>query len=136
MLSTPEDKLLFILAYQKTYPLQTMHGLQFGLSQTQSLYWIHRLTPLLQRMLTELALEPASNGQHLSHSEPLQETPAHLLLDGTERRVERPQDAEAQTAHYGGKKKTRTDKKLVLVDTTATKSSISVPPLSAKPTTR
>ena len=28
-----EDKLLFILVYQKTYPLQTMHGLQFGLSQ-------------------------------------------------------------------------------------------------------
>lgn len=27
-----EDKLLFILVYQKTYPLQTMHDLQFGLS--------------------------------------------------------------------------------------------------------
>ncbi len=26
------DKLLFILAYQKTAPLQTWHGLQFGLS--------------------------------------------------------------------------------------------------------
>lgn len=31
-----EDKLLFILVYQKTYPLQTMHGLQFGLSQPQT----------------------------------------------------------------------------------------------------
>src|SRR5512138_1511283 len=28
-----EDKLLFILVYEKTYPLQTMLGLQFGLSQ-------------------------------------------------------------------------------------------------------
>src|SRR2546430_7863249 len=27
-----EDKLLFIVVYQKTNPLQTMHGLQFGLT--------------------------------------------------------------------------------------------------------
>src|SRR5215475_12996318 len=31
-----EDKLFFILVYQKTTPLQTMHGLQFGLSQPQA----------------------------------------------------------------------------------------------------
>jgi hypothetical protein len=30
-----EDKLLFIVVYQKTHPLQTMHGLHFGLSQPQ-----------------------------------------------------------------------------------------------------
>lgn len=42
------DKLLFILVYQKTCPLQTMHGLQFGMSQTQANYWIHRLLPVLQ----------------------------------------------------------------------------------------
>jgi hypothetical protein len=35
-LGTAEDKLLFILVYQKTYPLQTMHGLQFRLSQPLS----------------------------------------------------------------------------------------------------
>jgi len=29
-----EDKLLFILVYQKTNPLQTMHGLHFNLSQS------------------------------------------------------------------------------------------------------
>ena len=38
-LRTDEDKLLFILVYQKTYPLQTMHGLQFGLSQPQTNEW-------------------------------------------------------------------------------------------------
>ena len=31
-----EDKLFFILVYQKTNPLQTMHGLHFGLSQPQT----------------------------------------------------------------------------------------------------
>src|SRR5215210_4523886 len=50
-LSTLEDKLLFILVYQKTYPLQTMHGLQFGLSQPQTNYWIHRLLRVLHQAL-------------------------------------------------------------------------------------
>jgi hypothetical protein len=36
-----EDRLLFALVYLKTNPLQTMHGLQFGLSQAQANYWIH-----------------------------------------------------------------------------------------------
>jgi hypothetical protein len=43
--------MLFILVYQKTYPLQTMHGLHFGLSQPQAHYWIHHLLPVLQRAL-------------------------------------------------------------------------------------
>lgn len=47
-LARGEDKLLFILVYQKTHPLQTLHGLQFGLSQGQANYWIHRLLPVLQ----------------------------------------------------------------------------------------
>ncbi len=36
-----EDKLFFILVYQKTNPLQTMHGLQFGLSQPQAHAWMY-----------------------------------------------------------------------------------------------
>src|SRR3990172_2640514 len=35
-LRTAEDKLMFILVYQKTYPLQTMLGLHFGLSQPRA----------------------------------------------------------------------------------------------------
>ena len=49
VLSLWEDKLLFILVYQKTNPLQTMHALQFGLSQPQANYWIHHLLPVLAR---------------------------------------------------------------------------------------
>ena len=35
------DKLLFILSYTKNYPLQTYHGLQFGLSQANTGRRIH-----------------------------------------------------------------------------------------------
>ena len=46
-LSSAADQLLFILVYQKTNPLQTMHGLQFGLSQSQTNYWSHPVLPVL-----------------------------------------------------------------------------------------
>src|SRR5215471_11962998 len=52
------DKLLFILVYQKTNPLQTMHALQFDLSQPQAHYWIHHLLPVLQCALADLAMAP------------------------------------------------------------------------------
>ena len=54
-LPSAADKLLFILVYQKTNPLQTMHGLQFGLSQAQTNYWLHHLLPVLQQALAALA---------------------------------------------------------------------------------
>ena len=47
-----EDKLLFILVYKKTYPLQIAHGLMFGMEQPQANEWIHRLSPILEGALT------------------------------------------------------------------------------------
>src|SRR5947209_4656789 len=46
-LSSPEQKLLFILVYLKTYPLQTLMGELFGLRQPAVNKWIHRLLPIL-----------------------------------------------------------------------------------------
>ena len=58
ILATIEDKLVFILVYQKTYPLQTAQGVQFGLSQSQTNEWIHRLLPILERALARLDQMP------------------------------------------------------------------------------
>ena len=44
-----------------------------------------------------------------------------LALDGTERRRHRPADAAVQQEHYSGKKKTHTDKHIVLVNATTSK---------------
>jgi hypothetical protein len=115
-LQTMEDKLLFILVHEKTYPLQTMQGLHFGLSQPQANYWIHRLLPILRQALKQLHMLPEREASIFAAHRP-QETPADLLMDGTERRRQRPQDAAEQTEHYSGKKKTHTDKNLLLVNT-------------------
>ena len=46
----------------------------------------------------------------------VQEGAPDLLLDGTERRRQRPQDKAQQKAHDSGKKKAHTDKNLLLVN--------------------
>jgi hypothetical protein len=103
-LGSMADKLLFILVYHKTYPLQTMLGLQFGLSQGRVNEWIHRLTPLLQQALATQGQTPERDGAAVQTSELALEGGADLVMDGTERRRQRPQDKMAQKAHYSGKK--------------------------------
>jgi Helix-turn-helix of DDE superfamily endonuclease/DDE superfamily endonuclease len=110
------DKLLFILIYQKTNPLQTMHGLQFELSQPQTNYWIHHLLPVLQRALADLGVAPERDASRVATNPLLREGAPNLAIDGTERRRQRPQDATAQKEHYSGKKKAHTDKNLLLVN--------------------
>lgn len=111
-----EDKLLFILVYEKTYPLQTMQGLHFEMSQPQANEWIHRLLPVLQIALAALGLKPEREAATLAASEVVAAEPADLLLDGSERRRQRPQDKEKQRQHYSGKKKAHTDKNLMIVN--------------------
>ena len=65
-----EDKLLFILVYQKTNPLQILHGLQFALSQPQTNYWIHHLLPVLQRALADLNLAPERDASRVATTPP------------------------------------------------------------------
>jgi len=115
-LCTIEDKLLFILVYQKTYPLQAMHGLQFGLSQPRANYWIHWLLPILQQALAEMGMTPERDPKAVSNSLLVNESGPDLLIDGTERRRQRPKDAKRQAEHYSGKKKAHTDKNILLVN--------------------
>jgi len=95
-----EDKLLFILVFQKTNSLQTMHGLQFHLSQPQTNYWIHHLLPVLQRALATLDVAPERDASRVVTSPLALEGAPNLALDGTERRRQRPQDASAQTDKF------------------------------------
>ncbi len=149
------DKLLFILVYLKTNPLQTAHGLHSGMGQSGANFWIHRLLPILQDALQRLGhtpQRPAADGaakaagadgaataagadgaakaagahgavppQHPAPHPLLTAGGANLLIDGTERRRQRPQDHARQKAHYSGKKKTHTDKNLLVVNATSGK---------------
>src|SRR5213080_4495586 len=87
-LPTPEDRLLFILAYIKTYALQVVQGRLFGMGQSKANQWIHVLLPVLLAALRTLGDAPARSltalAQRLGVSEadaatvvaPLAEEPA------------------------------------------------------------
>jgi hypothetical protein len=126
------DKLLFILVYQKTNPLQTLHGLHFKLSQPQANYWIHHLLPVVQRALAELDLVPERDARRVAHSPLVLEGAPTLAIDGTERRRQRPTDPTRQKEHYSGKKKAHTDKNLLLVNETTGKVVYLGPTLAGK----
>ena len=77
-----EEKLLFILVYQKTHPLQTMHGLHFKLSQAQTHDWIHRLLPVLQLALRDLGQAPERSAARVEGSEGAREGGPNFAIDG------------------------------------------------------
>src|ERR1700757_4086889 len=89
-LPTPEDRLLFILTYVKTYTLQVVQGRLFGMVQSKANRWIHVLLPVLLAALRSLGDAPARSltalAQRLGISEagaatvvtPLEEAPAPL----------------------------------------------------------
>src|SRR5947199_5565502 len=98
-LSRIEDKLLFVLVYLKTYPLQVVLGQLFGISTSQANYWLHHLLPVLRWALDDLGVLPERDGGRLARR-PVKPKGPRLLLDGTERRRQRPKKAEKQALPY------------------------------------
>src|SRR5262249_7300813 len=90
-LTTPEDRLFFLLTYLKTYPLQVVQGRLFGIRQRKANQWIHVLLPALVAALRFLGDAPSRTltalAQRLGISEadtatvvtPLEEAPALVV---------------------------------------------------------
>jgi hypothetical protein len=72
--------------------------------------------PILQEVLAEMGMTPARDPQALADHPLMNEAAPDLLIDGTERRRQRPKDPEQQAAHYSGKKKAHTDKNFLLTN--------------------
>lgn len=115
VLQEVEQKLLFILVHQKTYSLQTLLGEVFEFSQSRVNEWVHRLMPILKVALDELGVLPERDPGHFAQSEPQHGEGLELIIDGTERRRQRPKNPDKQAAAYSGKKKTHCDKNVVIV---------------------
>src|SRR5215470_10641796 len=139
-LPTPEDRLLFILVYLKTYTLQVVHGRVFGMVQGKANQWIHVLLPALLAALRALGDAPARSLTALAQRLGISEATAATVVtpargvrtrrrrtyrhtggppfahDGTERRIVHPQDPVEQQESYSGKKKDNTVKNVLLVN--------------------
>jgi hypothetical protein len=79
-LPTPEDRLLFILVYLKTYPLQVVHGRLFGMGQSKAHQWIYVLLAVLQTTLRMLGDAPSRSLAELAKRLGVAEAEATALV--------------------------------------------------------
>jgi len=114
-LKDSRDKLLFILFYFRQYPTQEVQGFLFGIGQPQTNEWVHRLTGVLNQALGYEQQLPERNPRKLK--EVLATCPElEFVIDGTERRIDRPKDKEKRDQHYSGKKKATTVKNNMITE--------------------
>jgi hypothetical protein len=83
-LPTPEDRLLFILVYLKTYPLQVVQGRLFGMGQSKAHQWIHVLLVVLRTTLCTLGDAPTRSLTALAQRLGVAEAEAAALVTPTE----------------------------------------------------
>jgi hypothetical protein len=83
-LPTPEDRLLFILVYLKTYALQVVHGRLFGMVQGKANQWIHVLLPALLAALRALGDAPARSLSALAQRLGVSEAAAAIVVSPLE----------------------------------------------------
>jgi hypothetical protein len=83
-LPTPEDRLLFLLVYLKTYPLQVVQGRLFGMGQSKAHQWIHVLLVVLRATLRALGDAPGRSVQALAQRLGVAEAKAAAVVVPTE----------------------------------------------------
>lgn len=65
-LPTTEDRLLFVLSYMKGNPIQSNHGLLFGLRQGKTNSWLQVLLPVLRETLRTVGVAPSRSLRRLA----------------------------------------------------------------------
>jgi DDE superfamily endonuclease/Helix-turn-helix of DDE superfamily endonuclease len=109
-LRTSRDKLFYILLYCKCYPTFDLMSVLFDFDRSCAWDWVHGLLPILEQALGYQQALPErklhSMEEFLERFPDVQE----VILDGTERPVQRPKNSEKQKEHYSGKKKRHTRK--------------------------
>lgn len=115
-LKTVEAKLFYILLYCKCYPTFDLAGVLFNFDRSQAHEWTHRLLPVLEQTLGKKMALPERKLRNIEEFVERFAAVKEVMIDGTERPIQRPKDAKRQKEHYSGKKKRHTRKHLVAVD--------------------
>ena len=104
-LNNAEAKLFYILFYCKVYPTFDMAGFIFEVNRSQANRWMHKLLPILEKVLERRVVLPKRQVKSMDEFIQLYPSIEDIFVDATERRVQRPQDYEKQKELYSGKKK-------------------------------
>lgn len=99
----PEDALFFILFYLKSYPTEEALAMTFDMYQTQVSIWKNLLLNILEKTFSTLGVLPSRKNGDLNKL--IKEMNLKkIVIDATERPIQRPQDNEKQKDFYSGKK--------------------------------
>lgn len=113
-LSTPGEKLLFILYYLKVYPTFDVLGAHFGLARSTACETVHGLLSILCKTLVKLGVFPHREFKTVAEFRQACHDIETLLIDATERPHCRPAEAAEQQDLYSGKKKRHTVKNTII----------------------
>jgi len=114
VLKTTEDKLVYVLLYLKAYPTYDVMSSIFNLDRGPACRRIQQLIPVLEATLGRKIVLPER--KITSVEEFYQKFPEakDVLIDGTERPIQKPKDQKKRKKVYSGKKKTTTRKHIVI----------------------
>lgn len=112
-LTAMEDRLLFILFYLKTYPLQEVLAFSFEMSLGEANTLVHQLSAILKATLNKGGFVPPRLSEAMIQRLE-QENAQDLGEDGTERRIIRPANPDVQEVFYSGKAHCHTVKNVLV----------------------
>jgi|GEM_PF-1199194 len=99
----PEDALFFLLFYLKTYPIEEVMASTFLMNQPQVNLWKRLLQNVLETCLDKMKVLPSRDNKKLNKL--LKEMNLkEVIIDATERQIQRPFDNDVQKEYYSGKK--------------------------------
>jgi hypothetical protein len=109
-IETPTEKLLLILFYFKCYPTFDVLGFTFGISGDSAHKYVYSLFVILMKTLYDFGVLPHTNFKTPEELQAAFKEFDTLLIDATERAVQRSQNYELQKEDFSGKKKQQTHK--------------------------
>ena len=115
-LKTYEEKLFAGLMYLKAYATYDVFGFIIGCDRGQACRWIAHIFPVLELTLQRKLLLPERKIESIEEFQEKFPGVKEVLVDGTERRRQRPKKKKAQQKTYSGKKKAHTRKNIVVAD--------------------
>ena len=104
-IKTSEDKLFLILYYLKTYPTFDVLGFHFWINRWTACKNIHKILPILQRLLEKMSISPKRKLKTLEDLKNAFEWDIlDLIIDWTERKYFRHKKNSEQEKNYSWKK--------------------------------
>lgn len=117
---TCEEQLFLVLFWMRSYPTLLMLEILFGSDEVTNWRIVHRMTPLLsvsRLSVSQPGRKRIRSMEELKEAFPdIHEAIEEMLVDGTEQRIQRPQDKRRNKKYRSGKKKAHTVKTQVIVD--------------------